>query len=326
MANCHDLFVEFDSSQIQLTKDRRKKLLASRDSLNERIKTYYKENKLDDVELTCVEQGSFVTDVIVNPIPVEERGETKLKYDLDYGVYFVGNQNATERKSIETYHDLIYEAVKDQTGQVVRKNTCLRVVYSDGHHIDLPIYYKQGTIPELAHKKDGWIQSDPVGFVNWFNEIAKINPQLKRLVRYMKAWCDNKTSSTKMPSGLIVTILTSNNAKYNTRDDIAMRDTLEAISAYFKSVGVRCERPTTPIGEDLFHDYSQTEKDYFVEQLDNLIISAKQAIEEPNQKDACLKWQKHFGDRFPCHLAKDEVEGAKVYSAPAIITSDAKSA
>jgi hypothetical protein len=140
MANCHGLFVEFDSSQLQLTKDRRKKLLISRDSLEERIKTYYKENKLDDVELTCVEQGSFVMDVIVNPIPVEEQGETKLKYDLDYGVYFVGNQNVTERKSIETYHDLIYEAVKDQTDQVVRKNTCLRVVYSDGHHIDLPIY------------------------------------------------------------------------------------------------------------------------------------------------------------------------------------------
>ncbi len=50
------------------------------------------------------------------------------------------------------------------------------------------------------------------------------------------------------------------------------------------------------------------------------------AIENPNQKSACEKWQKQFGERFPCHLAKDELEEANVYEAPAIIKAPAKSA
>ncbi len=49
------------------------------------------------------------------------------------------------------------------------------------------------------------------------------------------------------------------------------------------------------------------------------------AIENPNQRTASEKWQKHFGDRYPCHLANDELEETNVYDAPAIIKASAKS-
>ena len=54
-----------------------------------------------------------------------------------------GDEDVEDRKSIDTYHNWIYDAVKDHTGKRCRKrNTCVRVLYADGHHIDLPIYYK----------------------------------------------------------------------------------------------------------------------------------------------------------------------------------------
>jgi hypothetical protein len=87
----------------------------------------------------------------------------------------------------------------------------------------------------------------------------------------------------------------------------------------------RCPRPTTPQGEDLFAEYSDTSKNYFLERLESFIRSGEQALEEANQKDACPKWKRHFG-RFPCDLAEDELAEAKRFEAPAFIQSDARSA
>jgi hypothetical protein len=69
-----------------------------------------------------------------------------------------------------------------------------------------------------------------------------------------------------------------------------------------------CYRPTTPTDEDLFKNYSDTKRDYFLSQLDSFVKSAKEAIEGTNPKESCEKWQKHFGDRFSCSSAIDENE------------------
>jgi hypothetical protein len=67
-----------------------------------------------------------------------------------------------------------------------------------------------------------------------------------------------------------------------------------------------CYRPTTPKDEDLLKEYSKTNKEYFKNQLNSFIESAKIALDDKtSQKDACKEWQKHFGDRFPCHLVED---------------------
>jgi hypothetical protein len=55
----------------------------------------------------------------------------------------------------------------------------------------------------------------------------------------------------------------------------------------------------------LFASTSQTQKDYFMNALNALITSANKAIDAENEKDACKEWEKHFGTRFPCHLAKE---------------------
>ncbi|MBK8448503.1 MAG: hypothetical protein IPL42_00165 [Saprospiraceae bacterium] len=39
--------------------------------------------------------------------------------------------------------------------------------------------------------------------------------------------------------------------------------------------------------------------------LNGLIKDADKALNAENEKDACKEWEKHFGSRFPCHLAKE---------------------
>jgi hypothetical protein len=337
MANNHEQFIAFNKT-IAIIESKKDTLTGNRKALRDVIRKYFKENKPNEIKPAFRSQGSFVMKTTVNPIPQwsEEDKKDLYKYDVDDGIYFIGKED--DRKSINTYHNWIYDAVKDHTGKGAEdKTTCVRVLYADGHHIDLPIYFKvksDKTIPELAHKSKGWIDSDPKEFFEWFNNLVDEKQQLRRIVRYLKAWCDyrnNQNTSIKMPSGFMMTILASNNISYNDRDDIALKETLENIQdSINKDYGGKfeCKRPTTPKGEDLFANYSDTKRDNFLNQLNSFVTSAQQAIAGKNPKESCLKWQKHFGDRFSCTTAKDEEEqsNAKTYSSPAIIATNAKSA
>lgn len=331
MANCNEQFIDFNSS-ISLTDDRKSKLKKSRKKLRDRVRDDFKENHDNEIKPKFSSQGSSEMKTGINPITrvIDEDGKEKkvIKYDTDDGIYFIGLLK--DRKTVQTYHNWIYDAVNGYTSITpVDKNTCVRTLFSDGHHIDQPIYFideENDEHPWLAHKKNGWIASDPKEFYQWFNNEASKNEQLRRLVKYLKAWCDLQNyedDSKKMPTGFVITIWVTNNFSSDSRDDIALKDTLNNI--YNKlSTNFSCLRPTTPKDEDVMENYNHQE--YFMDKLKAFLDSAIQAINETNPKNACYKWQKHLGSRFSCANAKDEDEGAKSYSSPAIITSNAKSA
>lgn len=312
MANCSEILKSFNNT-ITLSGAKKESLKRSRKDLRKKIKKYFREKKPDEIQPKFKGQGSFDTDVIINPIPrtIEVNGEDKTVYyyDIDDGIYFIGDDNPDDRKSVQTYHNWIVTAVDGHTSTPPKdKNACVRVIFADGHNIDLPVYYKQNDIPELAHKVKGWIDSDPKAFTEWFNKQADANPQLRRIVRYLKAWADYREYSRTdkaMPTGLVLTILAANHFYKHDRDDIALKETLVNIESELRKE-FKCERPTVPEGEDLLSEY--TCKDYFMEVLRKFIDNAKKAIEEKNQKKSCEYWQKSLGDRVPCSLAKDEDE------------------
>lgn len=308
MANCHNLF-ELFNDRISLPSSLKADLRTSRDSLREKVHTKFVDK---GHAVSFHMQGSFSMSTIIAPSDND--------YDIDDGVYMQGADLPDE--AVTTLHSWIVDAAENHTQQKpTDKNTCVRVHFADGHHIDLVLYYLgDQQHPLLAHKRDDWTESDPKEFMEWFRK--KSSPQLKRLVRYLKAWGDNLKGD--MPSGLIMTILATQNYSADDRDDVACMETLTRISVILQANFV-CFRPTTP-SEDLLNDYSPTRKDYFLERLTTFVASATQAIEVPNQKDACPKWRQHLGPRFPCELAEDTLEGAKTFDAPAIVRGDARSA
>ncbi|MEO7393822.1 MAG: hypothetical protein ABIU11_02705 [Chitinophagaceae bacterium] len=139
----------------------------------------------------------------------------------------------------------------------------------------------KGDIPELAHKKEGWIDSDPKAFTDWFNEKADKEPQLRKLARYGKGWIDKKEfedESKPTPIGLIITILFAENAVYRKdRDDIALKETLLAAQEKLNK-SFECNRPTIPKGENLLKNYEH--KDYFMKCLADFIEDAKKALQK----------------------------------------------
>ena len=311
MANNHEQFIAFNDKIS--AEGIRETLKSNREVLRNKIRNYYKENYPYDIQPCFHQQGSYAMHTLLNPI-IREDGSRP--YDMDDGIYFVGN--VQNQLSIQEYHSRILKAVEGHTNKDPEDNDpCVTVYYADGHHVDLPIYFMEedDEHPQLAHKTLGWIYSDPREFYKWFNGI-KENNQLRRLVRYLKAWADYEeyTNGTKMPSGCIMTILAAKYYVRNERDDIAFKDLLVAIHVALNDK-FECLRPTFPINEDLFAGIKWTlRKDSFMKALKDFKDDAVRAINSKNPHDACLKWQLHFGNRFCCssvsHKDEDALEQA----------------
>lgn len=310
MANNHEQFIAFDEA-IRVSKSKKQTLKTNRDAIRTKIRNHFKNNWPDKIQPKFHWQGSYSMHTLLNPIN-DESGLGV--YDLDDGVYFVG-ESIDDREDVQWYHDEIYKAVKDHTSQGTKDNApCVTVYYADNHHVDLPAYFivDGDEHPQIAHKKNPWMDTDPRETTKWFNNKIE-HPQLRRIVRYVKAWADymNNQSNGKMPTGCILTILVVKNYTTNERDDIALKDVLVKMNnSLSANDGFHCYRPTFPEDEDLFEHYKTERKDFFLKKIKSFANDAEKAINSTNQKDGCLKWQNHLGERFSCSTAKDEDEDA----------------
>jgi len=268
--------------------------MTSRDNLRDAIRKHFKE-KHNEYAPKFRGQGSYSLGTMIR---------TKNDMcDLDNGVYFFPKPKETPT----TMQNWVWDAVENATSEKPQhRSRCIRVIYKGDYHIDLPVYYKESETndnenPHLAVKNSEWSKSDPKEFNTWFKNQKDKEGQLVKTVRYLKAWCDNKTN--KMPNGLTMTVLACRNIKYNDRDDICLRDTLKAIKSSL-NISWTCKMPTTP-QDDLLLNYSG-DKDYFFKSIDAFIEDATKAIEtETNQLKASKLWQKHLGSYFPDGEDKD---------------------
>ncbi len=317
MAVLHKEFTKYNK-EIKLTTSRKEKLKASRKEIKKKIRNWFKDNKPDELQPKFHGQGSFEMNTTVNPIPVkDEEGNTLLKYDLDFGVYFIekDEDDADNRQTIETWHNWVYNSVENHTDKKpIRKTTCIRVVFSDGHHIDLPIYYKLDDVIELAHKAKDWIKSDPKEFYEWFNDLKC--GQLERIVKYIKGWKnfrELKNTNLKLPSGFELTILAANNYVEDENDDVAFRETVRKIDEELnKTNGFKCLRPTTPKDEDVFENYSDSRRNSFLSALGSLLNDLDRTKNEKIFKKASeILINNQFGERFPLGEDVNEEDKSK---------------
>lgn len=289
MANCHNLFLDFDSN-LNIAKSKKDSLMTSKDALREKIIKHFKEHH-PDYKPEFFIQGSYKMKTLIRT-----KDDT---CDLDDGVHFKNEPDV----SPTTLQGWVYDAVEGHTdgGQEHRKK-CIRVIYKNDYHIDLPVYKQteDDDYPFLAVKDKEWDEeeSDPKGFVDWYND--KKTEQMVRLTKYLKAWGDE--DSKKMPSGLAMTLFSEKYIQKNDRDDIAMKDTLiemrDRLNENWEAI-----MPKKPC-DDVLSKYDETFKNNFFSSLDSFIEDAEKAIEQDSQLKASKLWRKHLGSRFP--LGEDE--------------------
>lgn len=286
MANCNKLFLDFNNN-LKLTSSKIESMKTARENIKTKIEEFFKDNSKYSFKGTWI-QGSYKMDTVIRT--------SDDTCDIDLGVYF---KSVDSEVTAATVKDQIFKAVKDVTTTTPsKKSKCIRVFYKKDFHIDIPVYHYDPEIhshPKLATRYNGWEESDPKDFYDWFNKKSADLPQLKRVVKYLKAWSDNKKG--KFPSGLAFTIWAVNYIEVGERDDIVLYNLLNKIKEHISNSWY-LEMPVTPY-DDVCKKLSDDQKSNFEDALDNFIEEAKEAIESDNQLTASKLWKNHLGNKFP---------------------------
>lgn len=318
--NTHQEFSDFNS-RVRLAPSKRGKLKSHRKSLRQRIRDHFAKEGWP--KPLFASQGSFPLQTNVNPIRTyDDSGDPIEEYDLDDGVYFICPLE--ERETAKTYHDRLLAAVDGHTNKSAEGRTsCVRVIYHDGHHVDLPVYWSEGEtdVPQIGRPGQGYSVSDPKAFKEWVNgriEVTDHVGQLRRVIRYLKAWKNYRETNVEgleLPPGVTLTILACRHFVENDRDDVSFRETVRAIANSLK-VSFTCYRPTTPTHEDLLESFN---REAVLTELDRIVSHADEAESSDSKREACEQWREVFGDRFP----KGEDSSQKALAAPYVQTTTA---
>ncbi len=235
MFDCASEILSFHDDCVRLAKSDQDRLRSHRNANRERVKRGLKKNE-NPSPRDFVVQGSYAMFTIIQ--------QPSNDYDIDDGVVFLdedlGGPKGGDKSPLDA-RKMVCDAVQDPafaTPPEVRTN-CVRVYYSEGHHVDIPVY-REGTDEEdnvcyeLASTL--WRHSDPEAVTKWFNEAVKeMSPddtngrQMRRVVRLIKSFARSR-ESWNMPSGFIISVLVSERYQpVEDRDDAAFLKTIREI-------------------------------------------------------------------------------------------------
>lgn len=324
MADVQKQFEEFHKG-IRVDYDMKAGLQEKRDIVVEKIKKYLSEKKLPGFRVLL--QGSYAMGTGVKPI-------ADLEYDIDIGLRFDFKPGEYTASTVRGW---IFEAVKNHTLNCESKGPCVRVSYEAGYHLDLVAYCtwdESGqTQFRLAHKTRGWVEADPpklmahvLGCRKSFEgteDSATGTDQLRRCVRYLKRWGDERKPSEddQKPTGIGYVLLCCALLQRTTSLDLRPDDR-SALLKLSRSLAGLVGRITavkpTPEYDDVLARITDAKMAGLKLDLGKLADALEQAGEEADPVKASKLLQKHFGDDFP--VPEPEDTGSKT-KAPAILTS-----
>lgn len=235
---------------------------------------------------------------------------------------------------------------------VTDKPTCIRIVISAYAHIDIPLYaipdqefvslaeasmrrygYDSVTaavikserdawtaLPHdkvlLAHRECNWMPSDPRPVKEWFlGEVEAKGEQLRRVVRYLKAFRDWRWSSGGPASILLMAAAAPLFEKRDKRDDLALLDVVAALPAKLRE-GVNNPADETESLTERLGQAGVEEAAKAFEEFEKVLRGATSAS---SASQACIWMQGEFGSRFPNEpdRVKEVSVAATIAAAPA---------
>lgn len=231
----------------------------------------------------------------------------------------------------EALHRLVESKGTENWKLVTDKPTCIRIEISAIAHIDIPLY----SIPDdeyqkleraanaygydcfmdavnvrradswtmlppdevlLAHREEDWIASDPRPVKDWFvDEVEAKGEQLRRVVRYLKAFRDWQWRKGGPSSILLMAAAAPLFTKMDRRDDLALLEVLKGLPAALRN-GV-----SNPVNDDesLSGRLPADELEAAAEKFEMFEDHLNGAVNASDQTTACNWMISMFGPRFP---------------------------
>lgn len=280
-------------------------------------------------------QGSYKYATLIKPVHFGER------YDVDVGVYFEWDDEQHAEPTPKQLRDWVqaelleYEKTCEELKnvEVPPKERCSRASYIRQFHIDTPVYHLNtgSDVRRLACLSDKWEHSDPKKLYKWFKDAVSGDDrdQLRRLVRYLKAWAavsfDDAPDSR--PTSVFLTVVATQayqdlwaNRLLGLADD-------DALVAVINKVHGRLfdnRKVANPVdtSEDL-NRMSSEAWDGFLPRLDALQGIAERADDAEDEASAALIWSEAFSFLMPLPETDqvemlDESSGRAVMQLPEI--------
>lgn len=300
MADLNSNLLDF-FEKVKLSETKKKELKASRKAIRDDIKVYFK-NSINEIMPLFYSQGSMAMGTTVQPLDEE--------YDIDDGIYLknknINFNNPSTWPSPLSIHNVVLEAVNPKIRTIDDKDPCVRVIYAKNYHVDLPIYIKDfdnnDFIPKLAHKTQGWIDSDPGANTNYYKEKEnKYGKILCRLIVYLKTMIDYQNIHFGQAvdiSGFEITLLTCReiaNIDSTNNDEQILLDLCNQLITTCQD-NLPLYKPVTQ--EDLWGNKDEVEKNKFIQLVTFVRDLLEQAIQEDDIEIAKKTCNDIWGDRF----------------------------
>lgn len=268
-----------------------KRLKEGLKTYNEKHGTYYRVSE-------TITQGSMAMNTAV-------QSDSK-DYDIDIAVVFrkdnIADIGAQAIKSI------IVEALSYKCGQFnaapEKKTNCVRVIYSEGYHIDFAIYRKDieyGTAT-YYHAGSVWSKRDPKAINNWFKDSINAKGQnLRKAIRLSKMFCKSR-DGWDMPGGLIQTVLCEERLQSATRLDECFYNTMCSVRdrlQWYKDV----KNPTDATLSLLQTEAHKQRMEVFYNRLDSY-LSKLRVLKEADctREKALAAWGDFFNHSYWTNL------------------------
>ncbi len=253
MHDCSAELRKYHNEHVTLTGEDRKEMRERRNTNRDRLKAGLTKKGLPQ-PLEFKSQGSYAMKTMVQ----HEDND----YDIDDGVYFdrsvLVGQRGAELSALQV-RQLIRDAIDDgsfKSPPEVRTH-CVRLVYTAGYHVDLPIY-RRTIRPEMTDLYElasaDWKQSDARDVTGWFEkEVKQKSPsdengdyQLRRITRLLKKFARSRPSwQDQILSGFGITKLVTECYHADDRDDVSLHETAKAIHQRLKG-NLEVKHPVTP--------------------------------------------------------------------------------
>lgn len=322
--DCSADVTKFHKDEITLSRDEQDEMRKRRDTGRRRLEIGLEEEGHPRPELTC-SQGSYAMHTMVQ--------DADCDYDIDDGIYFAEGdvvddlgvpltpQKAKERVCAALSRDKRFA----KPAEVLSK--CVRQVYNEGYHIDMPVYRireedddegRAQEIYELAGN-GSWEASDARATTRWFKgEVADLNKaedgrgdQMRRVVRLTKGFARSRGDWKELTtSGIVITKLVVDQfLPSEGRDDEALLETWKAIRDRLK----KSTQVAHPVNASNLAEEGNAKVTFFRDKLDWALGDLAVLEEGCTRSEARQAWDSVFGTDYFENLPEPKEEDKRAF-------------